>query len=153
MGGYALLQGIFPIQKLNQGLLHCRQILYQLSCQGSPRKINIYFFILCKKSLLMQRSKRCFFPILSSRIIVVLILHLSLWGFWINFSVGYKAGVEAHFFPISTCYWKEFTFPLMCLSKISWPYICESVSRLSLLLHWSIVYPYANISLSWLLKF
>ena len=27
-----LLQGIFP----NQGLLHCRQILYQLSYQGSP---------------------------------------------------------------------------------------------------------------------
>ena len=26
-----LLQGIFPTQDLNQGLLHCRQILYQLS--------------------------------------------------------------------------------------------------------------------------
>ena len=27
----SLLQGIFPAQGLNQGLLHCRQILYQLS--------------------------------------------------------------------------------------------------------------------------
>ena len=30
------LQGIFPTQESNQGLLHCRQILYQLSYQGSP---------------------------------------------------------------------------------------------------------------------
>ena len=27
---------IFPTQELNPGLLHCRQILYQLSYQGSP---------------------------------------------------------------------------------------------------------------------
>ena len=33
----SLLQGIFPTQELNQGLLHCRQILYQLNHQGSPR--------------------------------------------------------------------------------------------------------------------
>ena len=32
----SLLQGIFPIQGLNRGLLHCRWILYQLSYQGSP---------------------------------------------------------------------------------------------------------------------
>ena len=29
-----LLQGIFPTQGSNTGLPHCRQILYQLSCQG-----------------------------------------------------------------------------------------------------------------------
>ena len=34
----ALLQGIFSNQESNQGLLHCRQILYQLSYQGSPIK-------------------------------------------------------------------------------------------------------------------
>ena len=33
----SLLQGIFPSQGLNPGLLHCRQIPYQLSHQGSPR--------------------------------------------------------------------------------------------------------------------
>ena len=32
----SLLQGIFPTQELNQDLLHCRWILYQLSHQGSP---------------------------------------------------------------------------------------------------------------------
>ena len=31
-----LLQGIFLTQESNWGLLHCRQILYQLSYQGSP---------------------------------------------------------------------------------------------------------------------
>ena len=33
---YSLLQGIFPTQESNWGLLHCRRILYQLSYQGSP---------------------------------------------------------------------------------------------------------------------
>ena len=33
----SLLQGIFPTQGSNPGLPHCRQILYQLSHQGSPR--------------------------------------------------------------------------------------------------------------------
>ena len=33
----ALLQGIFPTQGSNPGLLRCRQILYHLSHQGSPR--------------------------------------------------------------------------------------------------------------------
>ena len=32
----SLLQGIFPTQELNLGLLHCRQILYQLGYQGGP---------------------------------------------------------------------------------------------------------------------
>ena len=36
-GSLSLLQGIFPTQGLNPGLPHCRQILYQLSHQGSPR--------------------------------------------------------------------------------------------------------------------
>ena len=37
VGSLSLLQGIFPTQGLNPGLLHCRQILYQLSHKGSPR--------------------------------------------------------------------------------------------------------------------
>ena len=34
VGCHALLQGIFPTQGSNPGLLHCGQILYQLSCEG-----------------------------------------------------------------------------------------------------------------------
>ena len=37
VGFHALLQGISPTQESNPGLLHCRWILYLLSCQGSPR--------------------------------------------------------------------------------------------------------------------
>ena len=37
VGSCSLLQGIFPTQRLNPGLPHCRWILYQLSHKGSPR--------------------------------------------------------------------------------------------------------------------
>ena len=37
MGSLSLLQAIFPTQGSNPSLLHCRQILYQLNHQGSPR--------------------------------------------------------------------------------------------------------------------
>ena len=36
VGSLSLLQGIFLTQESNQGLLHCRRILYQLSYEGSP---------------------------------------------------------------------------------------------------------------------
>ena len=36
VGSLFILQGIFPTQESNQGLLHGRQILYQLSYWGSP---------------------------------------------------------------------------------------------------------------------
>ena len=36
IGSLSLLQGIFPMQGSNPGLLHCRQILYQLSHRESP---------------------------------------------------------------------------------------------------------------------
>ena len=36
MGCHFLLQGIFQTQRLNLGLLLCRQILYHLSHRGSP---------------------------------------------------------------------------------------------------------------------
>ena len=36
VGSHSLLQGIFPTQGSNLGLLHCWQILYHLSYEGSP---------------------------------------------------------------------------------------------------------------------
>ena len=36
VGFHSLLQGIFPTQESNQGLLHCSRILSQLSYQGIP---------------------------------------------------------------------------------------------------------------------
>ena len=41
VGSLSLLQGIFPTQGSNPGLLHCRQILYQLSHKGSPLYIEV----------------------------------------------------------------------------------------------------------------
>ena len=35
VGSLSLLQGIYPTQESNRGLLHHRRILYQLSYQGS----------------------------------------------------------------------------------------------------------------------
>ena len=37
MGSFSLLQGIFPSQELNQGFLHCRLILYQLSYSSTKQ--------------------------------------------------------------------------------------------------------------------
>ena len=36
VGSLLLLQRIFPTQESNWGLLHCRQILYQLELPGKP---------------------------------------------------------------------------------------------------------------------
>ena len=45
VGSLSLLQGVFPTQGSNWGVLHCKQILYQLSYQESPHywvNINHY---------------------------------------------------------------------------------------------------------------
>ena len=50
VGSLSLLQGIFPTQGSNPGLLHCRRILYQLSHKGSPIYICICIFCHKEKS-------------------------------------------------------------------------------------------------------
>ena len=40
MGSLSLLQQIFLTQELNQGILHCRQIIYQMSYPGSSTFCN-----------------------------------------------------------------------------------------------------------------
>ena len=37
---HSLLQGIFPIQRLNLGLLHCSQMLYHLSHRRNPKHVQ-----------------------------------------------------------------------------------------------------------------
>ena len=41
VGCHALLQGIFPLEGSKPGLLHCRWILYQLSCLGCPKNLTV----------------------------------------------------------------------------------------------------------------
>ena len=43
MGSLFLLQQIFLTQELNQGLLHCRQILYCMSHEDSPKIMSIHW--------------------------------------------------------------------------------------------------------------
>jgi len=50
VGSCSLLQGIFPTQGSNPGLPHCRQILYQLSHQGSPT-ISKFLHYFCYNTL------------------------------------------------------------------------------------------------------
>ena len=76
VGNLPILQGIFLTQELNQGVLHCKQILYQLSYQGSCREsllfcsnkfrqslvhlVSIYTFItycMCLRNHLLVRNK------------------------------------------------------------------------------------------------
>ena len=47
VGSLSLLQGSFSTQGSNPNLLHCRQILYQLCYQGSP-KVNMGAYIRIK---------------------------------------------------------------------------------------------------------
>ena len=53
VGCHFLLQGIFLTQGLNPGLLHCRQILFHLSHQGSTTKRLILTMI--GKKMLQER--------------------------------------------------------------------------------------------------
>ena len=43
VGSLSLLQGIFPTQGSNPGFLHCRQILHQLSYEGSSFETVVFF--------------------------------------------------------------------------------------------------------------
>ena len=45
VGSLSLLQRIVLTQESNQGLLHCRRILYQLSYQGSPNHLGVHLII------------------------------------------------------------------------------------------------------------
>ena len=46
VGSLSLLQGIFLTQESNWDLLHCRQILYHLSYQGSPKNVPEFYQII-----------------------------------------------------------------------------------------------------------
>ena len=53
----SLLQGFFTTQGSNLGLLHCRQVLYQQSHQGSPRT-RVCSLSLLQQIFLTQESPR-----------------------------------------------------------------------------------------------
>ena len=50
VGSLSLLQGIFPTQGSNPGLPHGRQVLYQLSHRGSPRRLEWVAYLISSRS-------------------------------------------------------------------------------------------------------
>ena len=70
VGCHFFLQGIFPTKRLDLGLLHCRQILYHLNHQGSPKIRENYqrttsenILIIQKFSVLFNDTPKGFFNI------------------------------------------------------------------------------------------
>ena len=65
VGSQSLLQGTFPTQESNWGLLPCRQRLYQLSRQGSPGRLSLLVIICHVFSInksaphVLQKLRRC----------------------------------------------------------------------------------------------
>ena len=58
VGDLSLLQGIFPTQESNWGLLHCRRILYQLSYQRlNTNKPSVYLWGKTLKESNMKERK------------------------------------------------------------------------------------------------
>ena len=47
VGSLSLLQGVFPTQESNLGLLYCKHILYKLSYKGSPNTVKVKVAQLC----------------------------------------------------------------------------------------------------------
>ena len=76
MGCHFLLQGIFPTQGLNPGLLYCR--LYWLSYLGSP-----LYFVLCQCPLYILIVLQIFIDDLSLSFVIteLNVLYLTLCGF------------------------------------------------------------------------
>ena len=58
VGSLSLLQGIFPSQESNPGLLHCRRILYQLSHKGSPKNTGVGGLSLLQEIFPIQESNQ-----------------------------------------------------------------------------------------------
>ena len=59
VGNLCLLQGIFPTQESNPGLPHCRQILYQLNQQGSPRILEWVAYPFSRRSSWPRNRTGC----------------------------------------------------------------------------------------------
>ena len=86
MGCLAFLQGIFPSQRWNPCLPHCRQILYQLCYQGSQLKsdlsfkarIHLYLYLLplLPKSLLPYVLLVLEFPLHSALYLIMFLFAL-----------------------------------------------------------------------------
>ena len=102
VGSLSLLQQIFLTQESNQGLLHCRQILYQLSHQGPPRMLEWVAYPFSSESSRPRNQTG-----------------VSLYCRWILYQLSYQ-GSPNLLVHISFKYHMGCTYPQMirCLSKM-----------------------------------
>ena len=84
-----LLQGIFPTQRSNLGLPHCRQTLYHLSHQGSPYTttgktiaLTIWTFVSKVMSLIFNMLSRFIIAFLPKSKCLLILRLQSLQWFW-----------------------------------------------------------------------
>ena len=64
MGCHYLLQDILPTQELNPGLLHCRQILYHLTQQGSLTISHSLLKFMSLESVMLSNHLILCYPLL-----------------------------------------------------------------------------------------
>ena len=76
VGCHSLLQGIFPTQGSNPSLLHCRQIIYHLSHQGSPQRKNEHKTPVTPTNHIntQNRYSRSFLPAFSPPLLVLVLI-------------------------------------------------------------------------------
>ena len=86
----ALLQGIFPTQGLNPGLLNCRQILYHLTHQGSQENTLLRHQM---QDLAVRRTAFCLpkFEVITARKQFIWAFQTSLWvNYWVMSEIWAK---------------------------------------------------------------
>ena len=126
MGNLSLLQGIFPTQGSNPSLPHCRQILHQLSDQGSPGLfVTVQSEITTKAYWLASLES----PSVVRTEVPMLYLCLSLLCFSLDY---FHCFLGSH--PSSQQLQKEslypysFIFPVLGLTDLAWVF-CASLTN------------------------
>ena len=103
VGCHFLLQGIFLTQESNLDLLHCRQILYLLSCEGSPWYQSSFQRTGCREAARRRGSRSRLPKCLGLFVAFSGLQHLS--EKWVN---------EHHFSSLPSCDEKRSEVPLLC---------------------------------------
>ena len=79
VGSLSLLWGIFPTEESNPGLLHCRQIFYQLSHKESPRVLEWVTYLFSSGPSQPRNPTRI--PCIAGRFFTNWAMRKALWTF------------------------------------------------------------------------
>ena len=115
VGSLSLLQGIVPPQGSNPGLLHCRQILYQLSRQGSPRILEWVAYLFSSRSSWPRNRSRVswiaggFFTNWAMKEAQNTDTSLNQWQSWQNFSnsISFRTLESNKIQEVGNCFMKK----------------------------------------------